>query len=96
MNKYDKDKDYCGPEGMAISKLIPRKLFGVNINYACYKHDVAWGMGDKYTQADQIFRDTIYDAFKAENKPVLGFIVSWTYFLAVRLGRLVLWVKGAR
>lgn len=96
MNDYNHDRDYCGPEGMHISKLIPRRLFGVDINRQCYLHDQDWSDGDGHTRDNKNFRRRIRRQYEEENKPLAGFFVSWVYYFAVCLGRLVLWLKGVR
>lgn len=93
---YNAKKDYCGPEGMGISKLIPRRLFGVSINVCCYFHDQGWSDGEGHKKADNQFRRDIQAQFDAEDKHGAGVVVSWVYFIAVRLGRAVLWLKGVR
>lgn len=96
MTKYDPERDYCGPNGLHISRFIPRKIGGVDINFACYMHDKGWSDGEGHTKADKQFRHDIQAQFRSRNKPVLGFFVSWLYFSAVRFGRLALWMKGVR
>lgn len=94
--KYDEAIDYCGPNGLHISKFIPRKIGGVDINYACFVHDTGWAKGEGHTKADIQFRHDIQSLFRSHGKPVLGFFVSWLYFSAVRLGRLALWMRGVK
>ena len=36
---YKKGQDYCGPEDSWISKLVPDRIYGVNIAECCYQHD---------------------------------------------------------
>lgn len=106
MKPYDDRIDYCGPEGLHISKLIPRKVFGVDVNYCCYIHDAGWADGKGHTAADRQFFKDVYKQFrmKAEKERganrigfrVAGVLVATVYYLGVRLGRLVLWLKGVR
>ena len=41
--KYDPSHNYCGPEGWKVG--FPNEFYGVNINYACYKHDEDYWRG---------------------------------------------------
>lgn len=45
IGQYDNKKDYAGPEGEAISKLIPRTLWGIDCNIAFYAHDALYEKG---------------------------------------------------
>ena len=86
---YNPKIDYCGPGRGWLVKLIPNEIGGVSINYLCYKHDVDWAADDpRYKKADKEFRGNLKEAFKKIGKPVLGFFVSWSYYVAVRIGRL--------
>lgn len=42
---YDDDKEYAGPQNKSISKLIPRKLWGIDCNIAFYQHDALYEKG---------------------------------------------------
>ena len=100
MNNYDPDTDYCGPGESWLTKYIPNKILGVDINYCCYKHDVAWG-DDKprYKDSDVEFRNHIKRKFREKaysqktypkqlGYQLAGFFVSWLYYASVRLGSL--------
>lgn len=93
MTEYDPEHDYCGPEGLHISKLIPRKIAGVDINWCCYRHDRDW-QGGKDTADDKRFRACIKAQFDQRGKHKTGFVVSWLFFLGVRVGRFGAMVKG--
>jgi hypothetical protein len=96
MKPYNPKRDYCGPEGLHISKLIPRKIGGVDINFACYMHDTGWAAGEGHKKADIQFRHDIQAQFYVARKPLLGLVVSWVYYASVRLGRTVLWLRGVK
>lgn len=96
MKKYDPNRDYCGPEGMGISKWIPRTLWGVDINDCCFAHDAGWDDGEGHKRADKAFRKSIHAKFAAAGMPARGWFVKWMYYCAVRIGRSVLWLKGVR
>ncbi len=85
---YNKDLDYC--------TLSPDKLFGVNHNYGCYLHDRQYRNEVKIRktrkEADIQLRDVMYDAYKNQNKKILGWIISRKYYMFVRLFGRVTWV----
>lgn len=84
--KYNPEIDYCGPGRGWLTKLIPNEIGGVSVNYYCYKHDVGYATSDRRKVQDKAFRNDIKEAYKDAGKPVLGFFVSWTYYIAVRIG----------
>lgn len=86
MKEYNDKIDYCGPGRGWLTKIIPRKIGGVDINYHCYIHDSDYATKDRRKAADKVFRNSIKREFQEKGKPVLGWIVSWTYYIAVRLG----------
>lgn len=45
IGSYDDIIDYAGPNGKAISKLIPRTLWGIDCNIAFYQHDALYEKG---------------------------------------------------
>lgn len=94
-DQYDETIDYCGPGFGLMTKLIPRKIGGVDINLICYRHDLAWGTTEpRYKAADQLFRNAIYRKYKELDKKVLGLFVSRLYYVAVRIGRAGRWVQS--
>lgn len=58
MNPYDDDIDYCGPNGCRISRLISRRIFGVDMNRACYQHDCLYEAGG--TEHQRKFADLLF------------------------------------
>lgn len=93
-HQYDPKKDYCGPGQGFLTRIIPRKIGGVDINKVCYKHDCAWAQKDvRHKEADLAFKEHIEDEFISEGKKILGYFVSNIYYFAVRLGRAYLWIK---
>ena len=60
MKPYDDKKDYCGPNGCRISRLISRYIFGVDMNPACYDHDVRYEAGG--AEADRAVADKVFYA----------------------------------
>jgi hypothetical protein len=93
--------DKCGPAGDSwlarlISWLVPDKLFGVNLAECCAQHDIEYSNSDRRKWADENFRICIKCKFKwyalqkgssvlYQWKRLQGFIVSWWYFIAVRV-----------
>jgi hypothetical protein len=60
MGDYDEQRDYVGAEGDWRSKIIPRTIWGIDINIAAYIHDYNYtiykGKGEqKRFEADAIF-----------------------------------------
>lgn len=54
---YDKDKDYVGPEDWR-GKLVPRYIFGIDVNVCAYIHDYRYEIGGtefNRLQADSVF-----------------------------------------
>jgi len=81
---YNKDEDYCS--------FSPEKLFGVKFNYACYLHDRQYRDEVKHRktrkEADIDLKTRIFREFAKKGKPFFcffGFIVSWAYYIGVRL-----------
>jgi len=56
--KYDVKNNYVGPQGKWYSLLIPRKPFGVDLNYPAYNHDKSYALGLNKRVADLTF---LYD-----------------------------------
>ena len=84
---YDPNRDYCGPQGLWIARLLPKELFGVSINYCCYRHDEAWKLV-RETSDDKEFCECIRLQYIIHGKPITGYVVSKLAFLFVRVGRL--------
>ena len=78
---FDPNANYCSraPEG----------LFGVKFNYACYLHDRQYRNEVKNRktreEADVDLKNHIYNAYYLKGKPFVGLIVSWFYYIAVRV-----------
>lgn len=94
---YNPKIDYCGPAESWLTRYIPNKILGVDINYCCYKHDISWTGDDvRHKAGDVDFRNHIKRKFaeKAATKStakyfgyrLAGFFVSWLYYFSVRLG----------
>lgn len=58
MGEYDHERNYVGAEGDWKSKLIPRKIMGVDMNFCAYIHDYFYFVGknlyDK-VESDDLF-----------------------------------------
>jgi hypothetical protein len=91
---YDPDCDYCGPEGKWWSKLIPRRLYGVDFNPACYHHDEAYRKGGTETDrldADRAFLEHMRKAVQLRHpwwsaRRYLAMRWVYRYYAAVRIG----------
>ncbi len=58
LGRYDKDKDYMGPNGSWKAKFVPRTAWGIDLNIASYIHDWHYFKGgDEYDreEADKEF-----------------------------------------
>ena len=100
MDEYDSSIDYCGPGESWLTKRIPNKIKGVSINHCCYLHDVGWRPEEpRYKDKDVKFRNCIKRKFKRKAEQadryrdwvmlrLTGFIVSWLYYISVRIGSL--------
>lgn len=101
-----KNKDYCGPQVVNwytwfLSLLVPDNLWGVYIGDICKEHDADYAIGGTEAdrnQADEIFRDKIYNRIydkllvpgggpkalaKVKRKAHLG---SKLYYIGVHVG----------
>lgn len=78
---YDIKENYCS--------FSPDQMFGVRFNYACYLHDRQYRneVIERKTrkEADVELRREIQNQYKKKNLGILGFIISWYYYIAVRL-----------
>lgn len=97
---YKESIDYCGPGESFLTKYIPRKITGIDINHCCYMHDSNWrGDGIRYKAKDLHFKECIKFKFliKANRKTGLtkakikltGWLVANLYYASVRLGSLL-------
>ena len=82
MQEYKDHINYCGPAGRFS---LPRRYFGVDINYSCYLHDRAYIYGNDRKEADSNLRKNVLKDFKNAGKPVLGYLVSGLIWAAVRV-----------
>ncbi len=99
LGEYKSDYDYVGPEDWR-RKIIPRTIYGVDVNLAAYRHDYMYAKGG--AQADRFNADA---AFLADMCQLiehsdwgiwrkwfkwllrgLAFQRAMKYFLAVRAG----------
>lgn len=78
---YNKEENYCS--------YSPDKLFGVNHNYGCYLHDrhYSGNITKRKTrkQADIALKNNIYNSYAKQNKRIVGWFVSRTYYIFTRL-----------
>ena len=86
---YNKSLNYCS--------YSPDKLFGVNFNYACYLHDRQYRNEVKIRktrkQSDQDLKNMIYKKFVFTRFKKIGWLISRTYYLFVRLFGKLSWDK---
>lgn len=86
---YDPNANYCSKS--------PDGLFGVKFNYACYLHDRQYRNEVKLRmdrdEADVRLKENIKLAYELKGKYFLGFVVSWVYYIGVRLTGWRTWVK---
>lgn len=77
--RKDGKKDYC--------TWSPDVVLGVDIGFkACKWHDEDYYKKKRSRkEADVLFRDRIFKAFKDKNKKIAGYVVSRIYYIAVRL-----------
>jgi hypothetical protein len=99
LGKYKSDYDYVGPEDWRRT-LIPRTIYGVDVNLAAYRHDYLYKKGG--TQKDRFDADAAFlaDICQLIEKSDWGVFRKWfkwalrglafqramKYFLAVRAG----------
>ena len=95
LGDYDHQKDYVGPEGSWKSKIIPRTIWGIDINVCAYIHDY-WYAVDKGKSEQRRFE--IDAMFLADMMQVIEMSGCWSfrrnlarmraakYFAAVREG----------
>jgi hypothetical protein len=79
MEQYDPKKNYCGPEGLFS---FPNEFWGVNVNYECYQHDLAYQKGG--TDSDRKKADILF--YRTMMWKVKGAHSKWNpqYWLAWR------------
>lgn len=86
---YDKNENYC--------TFSPDRLFGVTFNYGCYLHDRQYRNEVKVRktrkEADIQLKECIQREF-SDNKKIMGFFISWIYYIFVRLFGGVVWLKN--
>lgn len=89
MTPYNPRHDYCGPSSRCrlcgfLSMMVPRRLWGVDLNRICWEHDQAWADGAE--KADDLeFASRLFSAFLEAGKVRRGAIVTLIYYSAVRL-----------
>lgn len=85
---YNKELNYC--------TMSPDELFGVRFNFGCYLHDRHYRNEVKRRltrkQADSLLKQRIQKSFNIAGKPKIGKLVSWVYYIAVRLTARRFWV----
>ena len=86
---FDPNANYCSKS--------PDGLFGVKFNYACYRHDRQYRNEVKTrltrAEADVELKNNIYLEYENRGKYFLGFLVSWIYYIGVRVMGWRTWVK---
>ena len=93
-------KDHCGPDGSSkiaklLSKVIPDKIFGVDLATACEKHDLNWDKYGANKGGDLDLKRRIKMRFRKAGKPrILGWMVSNWYYAGVRLGGIFYKLEG--
>ena len=104
------EKDKCGPSGddllsRIISRLIPDKIFGIDISCDCEEHDYNWKQHGANKHSDEILKMRIKSRFKRSKHliifrhkvrmpPFMGWLVGNWYYIGVRLGSVVYKLKG--
>lgn len=89
MKPYDPNHDYCGPEGKWISRLIPRRIWGVDINCCCFDHDNDYlDIDISQKAADKLFHECIKNRLriaygKYDPRRYFGFVRARLYFTVV-------------
>ena len=95
LGDYDEQKDYVGPEGSWKARIIPRTIWGIDINVAAYVHDFYYekhkGQGEeKRLEIDCIFLIDIMRIIEMNNSSAirrnLARLRAVKYFAAVREG----------
>ena len=71
----------CGDSG--TDRVVPDRLFGVDLTAICVKHDFAYGNCESKTKADAVFKQEIYNLMLEKRGLVLASIAATTYFEAV-------------
>ena len=86
---YNKKDNYCS--------YSPDQLFGVRFNFSCFLHDRQYRnevvRRKTRLEADRHLKFIIYQTYKKAGKRIIGFFVSWFYYVAVRLFAGKCWVK---
>jgi hypothetical protein len=81
---------HCGYQGNSLGarlsrKLIPDEPCGVDISECCKLHDKGWTI-EANKRADLKLKERIEDKFIQAGKPIQGKVVSWIYYIGVRIG----------
>ncbi len=69
--KYNKEKNYVGPQGKWYKIFVPRKPLGIDLNYPAYNHDKSYSLGLNKRVADLTF---LYDSMalvESKDWPIL-------------------------
>lgn len=78
---YEEGADYCS--------FSPDVILGVRISKCCHNHDRQYRNEVKRRKsrlgADMALRDEIKAEFNKKNKDLIGLLVSYIYYLGVRL-----------
>ena len=91
MGEYDESKDYVGAEGDWKAKIIPRTIWGIDVNMAAYVHDYKYAKGgdaEAKFQGDSAFMvDMLRLIFMADSWKItksFAILRAAKYYLAVR------------
>jgi hypothetical protein len=71
----------CGDAG--TDRIVPDRLFGVDLTAVCVKHDFAYSNCESKEKADAIFKQEIYNLVLEKRGPALASFAAATYFEAV-------------
>ena len=89
--EYDCSIDYCGPEGSKwLTRLVPRRIWGVDINHACYFHDQDYSNDlVPRKRADDRFLDAMRDVIakrygRLDPRRYAAYTRAYGYYRAVR------------
>ena len=75
----------CGDTG--TDKIVPDRIFGVDLSQACVRHDIAFDKCVPKVEADLTFKKDVFDLLTKGNvNPLLASVAAEIYFQGVNLG----------
>ena len=82
----------CGDPG--TDRLVPDRIFGVDLTSVCVNHDRSYSKCDSKEVADATFKKEIFEAVNAARGPVLAAIAAEIYFQGVSKGGQAAYDRG--